>query len=50
MALLRVVRIRAAFLTRTGSEFEIESDTGDVSFGAGSTRKVKMRGKDPSLS
>jgi hypothetical protein len=50
MHLLRVVRIRAALLTRTGSESEMESDTGDVSLGAGSTRMVETRGEDPSLS
>jgi hypothetical protein len=48
--LLRAVRIRMALFTRTGSESETESDTGDVSLGAGSTRKVEMRGEDPSLS
>jgi hypothetical protein len=48
--LLRAVRIRAALLTRTGSESETESDMGDVSLGAGSMRKVETRGEDPSLS
>jgi hypothetical protein len=48
--LLRAVRIRAALLTRMGSESETESDTGDSSLGAGSTRKVETRGKDLSLS
>jgi hypothetical protein len=48
--LLRAVRIHAALLTWTGSESETESDTGDVSLGAGSTRKVETRGEDPSLS
>jgi hypothetical protein len=44
--LLRAVRIRMALLTWTG----LESDTGDVSLGAGSTQKVETRGEDPSLS
>jgi hypothetical protein len=48
--LLRAVQIRVALLTRTGSESKRESDTGDVSFGAGSMRKVETRGEDPSLS
>jgi hypothetical protein len=48
--LLRAVRIRAALLTQTGSGSETESNTGDVSFGAGSTQRVKTRGEDPSLS
>jgi hypothetical protein len=48
--LLRAVRIRAALLTRTGSESEMESDTGDVSLGAGSTWMVETRGEDLSLS
>jgi hypothetical protein len=48
--LLRAVQIRMALLTWTESESEIESDTGGVSFGAGSTRKVETRGEDPSQS
>jgi hypothetical protein len=48
--MLRVVRIHAALLTRTGSESETESDMGDVSLGGGSMRKVETRGEDPSLS
>jgi hypothetical protein len=48
--LLRMVWIRVALLTRTGLESKTESDTGDVSFGAGSTWKVETRGKDLSLS
>jgi hypothetical protein len=48
--LLRVVQIRMALLTRTESESEIESDTGGVSFGVGSMRKVETRGKDASQS
>jgi hypothetical protein len=48
--LLRVVQIRAALLTWMGSESEIESNMGDVSFGVGSTQKVKTRGEDLSLS
>jgi hypothetical protein len=48
--LLRAVQIRAALLTRMESKSEIESDMGGVSFGAGSTRKVEMRGEDPSQS
>jgi hypothetical protein len=47
---LRAVQIRVALLTRTGSESETESDTGDVSLGAGSTWKVETRGEDLSLS
>jgi hypothetical protein len=46
MHLLRAVQIRAALLTRTGSE----SETGDVSLGAGSKQTVETRGEDPSLS
>jgi hypothetical protein len=48
--LLRAVWIRTALLTRTGSESEIKSVTGGVSFGAGSMRKVEMRGEDLSQS
>jgi hypothetical protein len=48
--LLRVVQIRTALLTRTGSKSKTESDTGDVSLGAGSTQKVETRGKDLFLS
>jgi hypothetical protein len=46
---LRAVWIRAALLTWMGSESETESDMADVSLGAGSMWKVKMRGEDPSL-
>jgi hypothetical protein len=50
LVMLRAVRIRAALLKQTGSESETESNTGDVSPGAGSTWKVEMRGEDLSLS
>jgi hypothetical protein len=48
--LLRAVGICTALLTRMGSGSETESDTGDVSLGAGSMRKVETRGEDLSLS
>jgi hypothetical protein len=48
--LLRVVRIRMALLMQMGLGSEMESDTGDVSLGAGSTWKVETRGEDLSLS
>jgi hypothetical protein len=48
--LLRAVWICVALVMWTGSESETESDTGDVSFGVGSTRKVETRGEDLSLS
>jgi hypothetical protein len=50
MIMLRAVQIRTALLTWTGSESETESDTGDVSLGAGSMRMVETRGEDLSLS